>query len=41
MYHVFFFSQKLGAKDGSPDAAALLLAFFSPEGGQAAGDPAS
>jgi len=41
MHCVFFVSQKLGARDGSPDAAALLLAFFSPVAGQAARDRAS
>lgn len=40
MHRVFFISQKLAAEGSSPDAAALLLAFFSPDGGQAAGDRA-
>lgn len=33
-----FISRKLDAKDSSPGAPALLLAFFSPEGEQAARD---
>lgn len=40
MHLGYFTPQKLDAKDGSPEAAALLLTFPLPEGGQAAGDQA-
>lgn len=40
MHLGFFTPQKLDAKDGSPEAAAPLLAFPPPEGEQAAGDQA-